>query len=141
MTRKMRLVAALAVGAGLTAAGVAAAQTGSAAPPAASGQPTPPAQSAPAPSTPLWVQGDTPTAQPWDPNARRPIYSADPPADTSSGIYLPAVILGYARSAANCVVVGCDDGPRVGGPEPSSSGSSSGPTEPLPVTPGPYTPH
>jgi hypothetical protein len=135
MTRKTRLVAAFALGAGLTAAGVAAAQTqaGSAAPPAAAAQPAPP----PAQSTPLWVQSETPTTEPWDPNARRPTYSADPPPDSSSGIYLPAVILGYARSAANCVVIGCDDGPRVGGPEPSSPGS----TEPLPVTPGPYTPH
>ena len=127
MTRKTRLVAAFAVGAGLTAAGVAVAQaqTGSAAPRAASAQPAPP----PAQSTP-------PTIQPLDPNAGQPSYSQDPPPDSSSGIYLPAVILGYARSAAGCVVIGCDDGPRVGGSEPSSSGSA----EPLPVTPGPYIP-
>jgi hypothetical protein len=128
MTRKMRLVAAFAVGAGLTAAGVAVAQTqtGSAARQAAAAQPAPP----PAQSTP-------PTTPPLDPNASRPNYSPDPPPDSSSGIYLPAVILGYARSATACVVVGCDDGPRVGGSEPSSSGAD----QPLPVTPGPYTPH
>ena len=128
MTRKTRLVAAFVVGIGLTAAGVAVAQTqtGNAAPPAASAQPAPP----PAQSTP-------PTIQPLDPNAGRPTYSLDPPPPSSSGIYLPAVILGYARSTAGCVMIGCDDGPRVGGSEPSSSGAD----QPLPVTPGPYTPH
>jgi hypothetical protein len=129
MTRMTRLVAAFAFGAGLTAAGMAAAQsqtqTGSASTLAASAQPAPP----PAQSTP-------PAIQPMDPNALRPTYSQDPPPASSSGIYLPAVILGYARSAAGCVVIGCDDGPRVGGAEPSSSGAD----QPLPVTPGPYMP-
>lgn len=128
MTRKMRLVAAFAVGAGLTAAGMAAAQSqaASAPPQAAAAQPAPP----PAQATP-------PAVQPLDPSAGQPTYSQDPPPNSSPGIYLPAVILGYARSAAGCVVIGCDDGPRVGGAEPSSSGAA----EPLPVTPGPYTPH
>jgi hypothetical protein len=130
MTRKTRLVAAFAFGAGLTAAGVAAAQTqtGSTAPPAASAQPAPPPP--PAPS-------ETPTTQRLDAIAGQPSYSANPPPEGSSGIYLPAVILGYARSATACVVIGCDDGPRVSGYEPSSSGAA----EPLPVTPGPFTPH
>jgi hypothetical protein len=130
MTRMTRLVAAFAVGAGLTAAGVAVAQTqtGSAPPPPASTQAAPP----PDQSTP-------PTIQPSDPSASQPTYSADSPPSGSSGIYLPAVIFGYARSATACVVVGCDDGPRIGG----SAGTtpSSGATEPLPVGPGPYTPH
>jgi hypothetical protein len=128
MIRMKRLVAAFALGAGLAAAGVAVAQTqaGSAAPQAASAQPAPP----PAQSTPPTI--------PVDPDAGQATYSSDPPPASSSGIYLPAVILGYARSAAGCVVVGCEDGPRVGG---SAGSPSSGPTEPLPVGPGPYTPH
>ncbi|HEY2050547.1 MAG TPA: hypothetical protein VGH03_14480 [Caulobacteraceae bacterium] len=134
MTGKTRLAAALALGAGLMAAGVAAAQsqTGSAAPPAASARPAPP----PAQSTPP-VQSDTSTIQHQDPIAGQPTYSASPPPDSAPGIYLPSVILGYARSATACAVVGCDDGPQVHGYEPSSSGAN----DPLPVTPGPYTPH
>ncbi|HEY1928309.1 MAG TPA: hypothetical protein VGG92_12660 [Caulobacteraceae bacterium] len=133
MTRMTRLVAAFAFGAGLTAAGVTGAQTqtGSAPPPAASAQPAPPAQSTPPPAQP-----QTPTTQHLDAVAGQPTYSANPPPDSSSGIYLPSVILGYARSATACVVIGCDDGPRVGGYEPSS-----GAAEPLPVTPGPFSPH
>jgi hypothetical protein len=135
MTRKTRLVAALALAAGLTAAvaAVAQTQTGSAAPPAASAQPAPP----PAQSTPLRAQSEAPVFQPFDPMAGQPTYSQDAPPDSSSGIYLPAVILGYARSATACVVIGCADGPRVGGAEPSSSAADA----PLPVTPGPFSPH
>jgi hypothetical protein len=131
MTRKTRLAAAFALGAGLTAAGVAVAQTqtGSAPPPAASAQPAPPL----APSTQPSAPSETPTIQPFDPTVGQPTYSANPPPNSSPGVYLPSVILGYARSATACVVVGCDDGPRVGGSEPSH--------DPLPVTPGPYTPH
>ena len=134
MTRQTRLAAALALAAGLTASGMAAAQaqTGSAPPPAAAAQPAPPAQ-----STPPRAQSDPPAIQRTDPVAGQPTYSADPPPDSTSGIYLPSVILGYARSATACVVVGCDDGPRVGGYEPTNSGAN----EPLPVTPGPFTPH
>jgi hypothetical protein len=129
MIRKTRLAAAFAFGAGLTAAGVALAQTqtGSAAPPAASAQPaTPPAQS------------ETPTFKPSDSEFSQPKYSVDPPPDSSSGLYLPAVIGGYAKSVAGCVVVGCDDGPQVGGPAgPSTSGSA----EPPPANEGPSNPH
>lgn len=135
MIRMTRLVAAIALGAGLTAAGVAVAQTqtGSTAPQAASAQPAlPPAQSTPPPAP-----SETPTTQHLDAVAGQPSYSANPPPESSSGIYLPSVILGYARSATACVVIGCDDGPRVSGYEPSSSGAA----EPLPVTPGPFTPH
>jgi len=61
----------------------------------------------------------------------------DPPPDSSSGLYLPAVVGGYAKSVAGCVVVGCDDGPQVGGaagPTPSSSAKP-------PATPAPSDPH
>lgn len=133
MTRKKRLVAAFALGAGLTAAGVAVgqAQTGSSAPQAAAA----PTASPRAQSTPQPVQSQAPTVQHMDPGASQPTYSAAPPPDSAPGIYLPAVVFGYARSAANCVVIGCEDGPRVGGSEPSGS------PDPLPVTPGPYIPH
>jgi hypothetical protein len=143
MIQTTRLAAAFAFGAALTAAGVALAQTqtGSTAPPAASAQPAPPpAHSAPTPtqSSPPWAQSETPTIKPSDPNTSQPTYSVDPPPDGSSGVYLPAAILGYAKSAAGCVVIGCDDGPQVGGaPGPSSSG----PAEPPPANPGPPDPH
>jgi hypothetical protein len=152
MIRKTRLAAAAFVlGAGLTAAGVALAQTqsGSAAPPAASAQPAPP----PVQPAPPWTQSETPSQsetpmiKPTDPGSTQPTYAVDPPPDSSSGIYLPAAILGYAKSAAGCVVIGCDDGPQVGGsPGPSPSGSSSpgpsssGSTAPPPADPGPSGP-
>jgi len=134
MNRKSRLMAVLAFGAGLMAAAVAVAQTqpGSAAPSADSA--AQPASAQPAPPS---SQSTSPTTQALDPNAFRPTYTSDPPPDSSPGIYLPSVILGYARSATACVVIGCEDGPRVRGSEPSSSGAN----EPLPVTPGPFTPH
>jgi hypothetical protein len=129
MIRKTRLAAALAFGAGLTAAGVALAQTqtGSAAPPPASAQPAPPP-----------TQSETPTFKPSDSEFSQPKYSVDPPPDSSSGLYLPAVVGGYAKSVAGCVVVGCDDGPQVGGaPGPATS---AGPAEPPPANPGPSDP-
>jgi len=136
MIRTTRLAAALAFGAGLTAAGVALAQTqaGSAAPPAASAQPAPP----PAQSAPPSIPSEAPAIKPSDPDFSQPKYSVNPPPDGPSGVYLPAVVGGYAKSVAGCVVVGCDDGPQVGGaPGPSSSGS----TEPPPANPGPSDPH
>lgn len=136
MSRKTRLAATFAIAAGLTAAGVAPAQTqtSSAAPPVASAQPAPPAAQ---PAQP-WAQFETPTIKPWDRDASQPTYSVDPPPGGSSGIYLPAVVLGYAKSAAGCVVIGCEDGPQVGGAaEPSSSGSA----EPPPANPAPSDPH
>jgi hypothetical protein len=131
MIRTTSLAAAFAFAAGLTAAGVALAQTqaGSAAPAAVSPQPAPP----PAQSTPPWVQSETPTIKPLDPNASQRTYSVDRPPDSSSGIYLPAAVLGYAKSAAGCVVIGCDGGPQAGG---SSGPSASGSAEPPPANPG-----
>ena len=113
MIRKTRLAAAFAFGAGLTAAGMALAQTqgGGAPPPAASAQSAQP----PAQSTLPSVQPETPAIKPWDPNTDQRTYSVDPPPDGSSGVYLPAAVLGYAKSAAGCVVVGCDDGPTASG--------------------------
>jgi hypothetical protein len=57
----------------------------------------------------------------------------DPPPEGSSGIYLPAVVGGYAKSVAGCIVIGCEDGPRVGG---DSGSSSSAPATPPPANPG-----
>jgi hypothetical protein len=135
MIRKTRLAAAFAFGAGLAAAGVAPApaQSGGAAPPAASAQPAPPAQSSPPPA-----QSDTPTFKSSDSEFSQPKYSVDPPPDSSSGLYLPAVVGGYAKSVAGCVVVGCDDGPQVGGsPAPSTAGTAELP----PANEGPPDPH
>ncbi len=129
MLRRTRLVAAFAFGAGLTAAGVVLAQTqtGSPASPEALAQPSPPpAQSSPplVQSPPLLVQSEK--LKSWSPDTSLPTYSVKPP-DGSSGIYLPAVVLGYAKSVAGCFVIGCDDGPQVDG---SSGASSSGSAEP-----------
>ncbi len=130
MIRKTCL-AAFALAAGLTAAGAALAQTqtGSAAPPATSAQPAPPP----------WVQSAPPAIKPADPNTNQPTYSVDRPPDTPSGVYLPAAVLGYAKSAAGCVTIGCEDGPHAGGaPGPSSSGSpSSGTPSSGPPSSGP----
>ena len=135
MIRQTRLVAAFAFGAALTAAGAALAQTQteSAAPPAASAQPAPP----PAPSTLQRLQSETPAIKPSDPNTNQPTYAVDPPPQGSSGVYLPAAVLGYAKSAAGCVVIGCDDGPQGGG---SAGPSSSGSADPPPANPGPSHP-
>jgi hypothetical protein len=136
MDRKTRLAAAFTVCAGLTAAGAALAQTpsGSAPPPAASAQPAPP----PAQATLPPVQPEPPATKSWDPNDTQPKYSVDPPPDSPSGLYLPAVIGGYAKSVAGCVVVGCDDGPRVSG---AAGPASSTPAEPPPSNPPPADPH
>jgi hypothetical protein len=141
MIRETRLAAAFAFAAGLTAAGVALAQTqtGGPAPPATSALPAPP----PAQSAPPWAKSETPTFKPSDPNKTQPTYSVDPPPDGSSGVYLPAALLGYAKSAAGCVVVGCDGGPQAGGASgPSSSGpASSSSAGAPPANPGPAGPH
>jgi len=130
MIRKTGLAAAFVFAAGLTAAGAALAQTQTenAAPPAASAQPAPP----PTQSTLQRVQSETQTIKPSDPNTNQPTYAVDPPPQGSSGVYLPAAVLGYAKSAAGCVVVGCDDGPQAGG-----SAGPSVPAAPPPANPGP----
>jgi len=135
MIRRSSLLAALAFGAGLTAAGVALAQsqTENAAPPAASAQPAPPATQ----STPPWLQSETPTIKPADPNTSQPTYAVDPPPQGASGVYLPAAVLGYAKSAAGCVVIGCNDGPQAGG---SAGPPSSASAAPPPANPGPSAP-
>jgi hypothetical protein len=133
MSGKTRLAAAFAVLAGLTAAGVVAAQTQpqstSAAPPAASAQPAP----APAEAAPPWDQPASVTVKPWDQDTSQKTYSVDPPPDGSSGLYLPAVVLGYAKSTAGCVVLGCEDGPQVGG---DAAPPASAPAAPPPANPG-----
>jgi len=136
MIRTKRLAAAVAFGAGLAVAGVALAQnqTGSPAPLAAPAQPAPP----PAQSTLSPIQSETPTIKPSDPNFSQPTYSVNPPPDGSSGVYLPEAILGYAKSAAGCAVIGCDEGPHVDG---ASGPPSSGSAGPLPANPGPAEPH
>jgi hypothetical protein len=130
--RKTRLAAAFAFAAGLTAAGVAAAQTQSA-------RAAPAAAPLPAQSTLPWVHYEPPTIKPLGRDiVSQPTYSVDAPPDGPSGIYLPAVVLGYAKSATGCVVIGCDDGPQVGG---ASASPSTGPAEPPPLNPGPSGPH
>jgi hypothetical protein len=131
MIRKTRLAAAFALGAGLTAAGVALAQTqpGSATSPAASAQPALPPTQSTLPS----VRSDASTIKPLDPDFSQRTYSVNPPPDNSSDLTVPAAIGGYARSAAGCVVIGCDDGPQVGG---SSGAPWSGSAEPPSANPG-----
>jgi hypothetical protein len=124
MTQKTR-AAAFAFGAALSAAAAALAQVppASATPPPASAQPAPGQNSA----TPPWdrtKQIPPPTISPTDPAGSQPTYSVNPPPDGPSGVYLPAAVLGYAKSTAGCVVVGCNDGPEV---TPATGPSTSGP--------------
>jgi hypothetical protein len=146
MIRKTHVAAAFAFGAALAAGGAALAQTQtqvqgvSAASPAASAQPTPPpARPAPpwSPSARPWADPEAPMIKPSDTDTGQPTYAVDAPPGGASGVYLPAAILGYAKSATGCVVVGCDDGPQVNGaPASSSSPSATASTEPPPANPG-----
>jgi hypothetical protein len=133
MTGKSRLAAAFAFGAGLTAASLALAQTQaeSSTPPAI--QPV-----TPTPQASPWAQPDALTLKPWDPNSSQPTYSVDPPPDGPSGVYLPAAVLGYTKSAVGCVVIGCEDGPQAGG---ATGPAASAPAEPQPPNPGPSDRH
>jgi hypothetical protein len=126
MIRQTCLAAAIALGAALTLGGVALAQaqTGGAAPPPATVQPAPP----PAHPAPPWAQPDTFTIRFPDRIASQPIYAVDPPPEGAAGVYLPAAVLGYGKAAAGCIVIGCEDGPQVGGaPAPSPSGAAKPP--------------
>ena len=123
MIRTFHVSAAFLLAAGLTAPGAALAQTqpdtATASPPSAS---APPAAS-PTQSTSMWVP-KTPDFKAWEPNAGQPTYSVTPPQG-SSGVYLPAAVLGYAKSVAGCVVIGCEDGPQVGAAAAGSASSES----------------
>lgn len=136
MSRNIWLAATFVLGAGLTSAGVAQAQspTASAASPTVLTQPPPP----PAEAPPPWLQPQAPTIKPADPNRNQPTYSVDPPPPGSSGVYLPAAVLGYAKSATGCVVVGCDDGPHANG---AAEPASPAPAAPPAANPGSSTPH
>ena len=148
MNRTTRLAAAFAFGAGLTAAGSALAQTQPAnAPPSpAVVQPAPaPAQTWARPDTSMIKPGRLDLTQPtysFD-RTSQPTYSVDAPPDGPSGIYLPAVVLGYAKSAAGCVVIGCEDGLQVGGASDSSPAGPppAGSAQPPPASPGSSDPH
>lgn len=115
MSKKTRVWATLSFGVGLILAGSALAQStappastpfGSAAPVDATSQFTQtPAMQTPAQPAPLVIT-------PPGPRADQPTYSVGRP-EGSSGIYLPAAVLGYSRSVVGCVVTGCDDGPQV----------------------------
>ena len=128
MIRATHLAAAFGLEAGLTASGAALAQTQTASTP-------PPPQ--PASSTSPWAQPDPPITKPSDRDAGQPTYAVDPPPEGSSGVYLPAAVLGYAKSAAGCVVVGCNDGPQGSG---AAVPATPGPPPPAPVTPTPANP-
>jgi hypothetical protein len=121
-------------------AALAQSQTGSTAapPPAAS---TPPATSTAHPTLSS-VLSQPPPVKPLDPNTNQPTYSVNPPPDGPSGVYLPAAVLGYAKSAAGCVVVGCDAGPDTGGAPPASSSAPATPASAAPpANPGPAATH
>lgn len=130
MIRETRLAAAFAFGAGLMLAGAAFAQTQTtnSAPSKPASAPLP-AGTLPSASAPP-AQPDSAPNKPWDQGNGQPVYSVDPPPDSSSGVYLPAAVLGYAKSAAGCVVVGCDDGPQASGVAGSSSPGSAQPLPP-----------
>lgn len=118
MSKDMRVWATLSFGVGLIlvrsasaqgAAATASTPLGSAASIAASSQSTP---ATPTPATPTPAQPAPWVITPPGPRADQPTYTVGRP-EGSSGIYLPAAVLGYTRSAVGCVVVGCDDGPQV----------------------------
>ena len=138
MSKKTRLWATLSFGVGLILARSALAQgtaatastpVGSSASIASSSQPTP---------TP--TQPGLLVIKPVEPRADQPTYSVDRPPEGSSGIYLPAVVLGYTRSVVGCVVVGCDDGPQVHDTSVPDDGpqvhDTSGPTAKTVGSPG-----
>ncbi|MEJ0067220.1 MAG: hypothetical protein WDM85_18910 [Caulobacteraceae bacterium] len=142
MISRTRL-AAFAFVAGLMAASVALAQTQTAAQPAPPAQPPPPSAALPSGTLPP-AQPDASTLKPgYTEDNRQPTYGVDPPPDTPSGVYLPAAVLGYAKSAAGCVTIGCDDGPHAGGAAgPASAGSPAPqPSAPAPSDPEPSAPH
>jgi hypothetical protein len=128
MTRHMLLAVAFALGGGLLATNSALAQTqtGGATPTYPSAQPL-------APPTPP----PTPAPSSGPPLADQPVYSVNPPPGDTSGIYLPAVVGGYVKSATSCAVVGCDNGPDV---PPPAAGADIPPTL-TPANPGPSGPH
>ena len=129
---RTHLAPSVAIAAALTA-GAAAAQTQtSTAPPTAAAQPAPPPQ-----SPPPWVQSDPTAIKPADRDANQPTYAVDPPPEGTSGVYLPSAVLGYAKSAAGCVVVGCTDGPQASG---AAGPATPGPPPPAPATPPPANP-
>jgi hypothetical protein len=150
MIATTRTAAAVAFGLALSAAGAALAQTGGAAPTAPQTPPpstTPSSKTAPATALPA---GTLPSAQPdastlkpgYTEDNRQPTYGVDPRPNTPSGVYLPAAVLGYAKSAAGCVTVGCDDGPHAGGA--AGPATSPPPPQPAPTTPAdpePSAPH
>jgi hypothetical protein len=124
---------ALAIAAALTASGAALAQSQTTtSPPAAAAQPAPPPQ-----PPPPWVQSDPAAIKPADRDANQPTYAVDPPPEGTSGVYLPSAVLGYAKSAAGCVVVGCADGPQGSG---AAGPATSGPPPAVPATPAPAKP-
>ena len=135
MIRKTHLAAALVFGAALAGSGMALAQTH-----AASAAPaTAPATSTPATpqSPPSSLPSATPPVSSSDQRFSEPAYGVDPPPDTPSGVYLPGAVLGYAKSAAGCVVVGCTDGPQASG---AAGPATPGPPPPAPATPPPANP-
>ncbi len=130
MNLRTRLTAGLVLGvgilaAGLTMGGVALAQDASPPPPATvtgTAPPTPPP--------------DLSLPKSADPNTGYRTYSVPAPPDSSPGLYLPAVVGGYVKSTAGCVVAGCDDGPSVSAPPSSSGADVPPPAVRLPTTPG-----
>jgi hypothetical protein len=121
MIQKTRLTAAFVFCGALATAGAALAQAKP-----ASATPPPSAQPATADAqSPPWDRSKPippPTISPTDTSGNQPTYSVSPPPGDSSGVYLPAAVLGYAKSAAGCVVVGCNDGPEVSPPSSTTSG-------------------
>ncbi|HEY2707989.1 MAG TPA: hypothetical protein VGI95_08040 [Caulobacteraceae bacterium] len=128
MIRMTRLMA-FAFGVGLAAAGMAVGQTQS----NQSDSTAKPAQPPPWDRSATPKAADSNTVQPNDPNSNQPTYAVDPPPATSSGVYLPAAVLGYGKSVAGCVIAGCDDGPKASG---ASTPSTSAPAGPPPPSPG-----
>lgn len=124
MSKETRVWATLSFGVGLILARSAFAQGTAAAASTPVGSTT--SIASPTQPTPALAQPEPLVIKPPAFRADQPTYSVGRP-EGSSGIYLPAVVLGYTRSVVGCVVIGCDDGPQVhdtSGPSDTSAPSA-----------------
>ena len=133
MSKETRVWATLSFGVGLILARPAFAQ-GTAEAASTPVRPTAPIASPTQPMTAPAQPGSL-VINPPSPRADQPTYTVDRPPEGSSGIYLPAVVLGYTRSAVGCVVVGCDDGPQVHDTSGPSTKTVDAPADPRPSVP------
>ena len=131
MSKETRVWVTLSFGVGLILARPAFAQ-GTA---EAASTPAGPTAAIASPTQPMTALSEPLVIKPPSLRADQPTYAVDRPPEGSSGIYLPAVVLGYTRSAVGCVVVGCDDGPQVHDTSGPATKAVDAPADPRPSVP------